>query len=125
MITTTTSATNIDGFNKPWFLLPKCIDGNLNFFVLLFELIEQFYLCNWKYMFWMFFILFLCYYSSQHITSMWGNKILCQPTITGQFFNIFCRSIFVGLSRNYYPTSEFIIFIYLKLKFSMFVQCFS
>jgi hypothetical protein len=47
----TTSVTNSDGSNKPWFLLHKCIDENFNFFVLFFDLIEQLYLCHWQYMF--------------------------------------------------------------------------
>ena len=89
--------------------IAKCIDGNFNFFVLLFELIEQFYLCQWQYMFKMSFMLFSCYSSSQHIPCMWWNTRFCQPTITGRFFDIFCKSIYVGLSRNNCPTRKFII----------------
>ena len=70
------------------------------------NLLNNFFLCNWKYMFWMFVILFSCYYSSQHIPCMWRNMRFFQPTITGQLFNIFCKSIFVGFSRNHSLTSH-------------------
>ena len=125
MIMTTTHVTDNDGSSKPWFLLHKCIDGNFNFFVLFFEFIEQLYLCHWQYMFWMFFIFISFYSSTQHIPCIWWNTRFYQPTITSQFFNIFCKSIFVGLSRNHCPTSQFIICIYFQSEFSMFVHCFS
>ena len=73
VIMTTTSVAYSDRFNIPWFLLHKSTTWDINSTVLFYELIEKIYISGVQDMFFMFFILILCYSSLHHIPCFWWN----------------------------------------------------